>query len=289
MHECPCCRNCIVESHNKCQQLLKIEDVINNVISTIAFFEIEQTLKEVAENIEKIRVDRQNNLKTLPETRQQIEKEIKKSQTAINNHIDKVQADILKELYESEDKESKKIRHLLNSLEEKQQEISILQGSISDIKQHASDLQTFLSMKRIDTEVFDRNEYLNTVSNNKSFNQIVLSLNINTEIQNLNSDIPNFVKITVESKPSNIELTTNKQKQAQMKMTKVPSSSFENFTLKLQQTMRINKDKNTFGTCLLPNGRMVFSSSKYGYGTIIVLNANGTVDFEEDLPYHPLM
>ncbi|CAG2208709.1 unnamed protein product [Mytilus edulis] len=134
MHECLCCRNCIVESHNKCHEILKIEDVINNVKSSNALFEIEQTLKDVVENIEKIRDDRQNNLKTLLETRKQIVKEILKTRTAINTHIDKVQADLLKELNQSEEKESKIIRQMLNSLEEKHKEISILQGSISDIK-----------------------------------------------------------------------------------------------------------------------------------------------------------
>ncbi|XP_052065980.1 uncharacterized protein LOC127705676 [Mytilus californianus] len=279
MHECPCCRNCIVESHNKCQQFSKLEDVINNVKSSNAFYEIEQTLEEVAENIEKIRQDRQNNLKTLPETRKQIEKEIQKTKSAINDHIDKIQADIIKELYASEDKESKKIRQLLNSLEDKQQEISLLQRSISDIKQHASDLQTFVSMKRIEKEVSGKNEYLNSISSNENLKQIVLSFNINTAIQNLISGIPNFGKIMVESKLSDIELSTNKQKQAQMMVTELLSRSFENISLKLQQTINTIIHENTTGTYLLPDGRMVLSNNALFGDTVIMLNANGSLDF----------
>ncbi|XP_063399383.1 uncharacterized protein LOC134684016 [Mytilus trossulus] len=284
MHECPCCRNCIVESHNKCQQILKIEDVINNVKSSNAFFEIEQTLKEVGENIEKIREDRQNNLKTLPETRKQIEKEILETRTSINNHIDKIQADIIKELYASADQESKQIRQLLNSLDEKQQEIAILQGSLSDIKKHASDLQTFLSMKRIEKKVSGKNEYIMSISSNENLNQIVLSLNINTAIKKLISDIPNFGKIIVESKPSNIELTTRNQKQAQIMVTKVPSRSFENISLNFQQTINTKESKSNKGTYLLPDGRMVFSSSNNRNSTLTVLNANGSVNFNVQLP-----
>ncbi|XP_071121455.1 tripartite motif-containing protein 2-like [Mytilus edulis] len=284
MHECPCCRNCIVESHNKCHEILKIEDVINNVKSSNAFFEIEQTLKEVGENIEKIREDRQNNLKTLPETRKQIEKEILETRTSINNHIDKIQADIIKELYATADQESKQIHQLLNSLEEKQQGIAILQGSISDIKQHASDLQTFLSMKRIEKEVFDKNEFIRSISSSDHLKQIVLSLNINTAIKNLITDIPNFGKIIVESIPSNIELTTRKQKQAQLMVAKVPSRSFENISLNFQQTINTKESKPNRGTYLLPDGRMVFSSSSYRNSSVTVLNANGSVNFNVKLP-----
>ncbi|CAC5386085.1 unnamed protein product [Mytilus coruscus] len=284
MHACPCCSNCIVQSHNKCDEIVKLDDVIRNAKTSNAFYEIEQTLAEVTANIEKIRKDRQNNMETLSETRKQIEEEIQETRTAINNHIDKIQADIIKELYASEGKESQKIRQLLNSLEGKQREIAILQGYISDIKQHASDLQTFLSMKRIEKEVTGKNKYLKSICGNDNFKQMVLSFNIHTAIQNLISDISNFGKIMVESIPSDIELTTNKQKQAQMMMTNIPSRLFENINLKLPQIINTKEDKNTVGTYLLRDERMVFSRSLSGTGTVIVLNPNESLNFEVKLP-----
>ncbi|CAG2194606.1 unnamed protein product [Mytilus edulis] len=119
-HECPCCSSCIVQSHNRCDEIAKLDDVIKNPKASNAFYEIEQTLVEVVENIGKIRQDRQKNQLTLSESRKQIEKEITETRIAINNHIDKIQADIIKELCASEDKESRKIRQMLISLEEKQ-------------------------------------------------------------------------------------------------------------------------------------------------------------------------
>ncbi|CAG2194609.1 unnamed protein product [Mytilus edulis] len=210
-HECPCCSSCIVQSHNRCDEIVKLDDVIKNAKTSNTFYEIEQTLLEVVENIGKIRQDRQKNQLTLSETRKQIEKEIAETRIAINNHIDKIQADIIKELCASEDKESRKIGQLLISLEEKQQEILSLQDIISDIKQNASDLQTFLSMKRIEKEVSGTEEYIRSISANDNLKKIVLSFRINTAIKNLISDIQNFGWITVENKPSNIELTTRKQ------------------------------------------------------------------------------
>ncbi|XP_063418879.1 uncharacterized protein LOC134701675 [Mytilus trossulus] len=283
-HACPCCSSCIVQSHNKCDEIVKLDDVIHNAKTSNKFFEIERALAEVTENIEKIIKDRQNNIKTLSETRKQIEKEIQKTRKAINNHIDKIQANIIKELYASEDKESKSIRQLLNSLEEKQQEIEILQKNISDIKQHASDLQTFLSMKRIETEVVSKDEYIRSLSGSKNLKQIVLSFSINTAIKNLISDIPNLGNIIVKSQSFNIELTTTKQRQAQMMMTKVPARSFENINVKLQQTIYTKQDNYISGTYLLPDGRMIFSRKINTQDTITVLNANGSLSFEVALP-----
>ncbi|XP_071121456.1 RB1-inducible coiled-coil protein 1-like [Mytilus edulis] len=283
-HECPCCSNCVVQSHNKCVEIVKLDDIIHNAKTSNAFYEIEQTLVEVAENIEKIRQDRQKNLMNLSVTRKQIEKEIQETRTAINNHIDKIQADIIKEIYASENKESKNINQLLISLEEKQQEVATLQMNISDIKQHASDLQTFLSMKRIEKEVSGKDEYIRSLSGNENLKNIFLSFHINTAIKNGISDIQNFGEITVKSKPSGTELTTRKQKQAQIMVTKEPSKSFENINLQLQQTINTKQTKHIFGTCLLPDGRMVFSSNKFGNCSIIVLNANGSLSFEVELP-----
>lgn len=53
-----------------------------------AFYEIEQTLAEISEYIQKIRENRQDNMKTLSEERTTIEHEIKQTRIAINNHLD---------------------------------------------------------------------------------------------------------------------------------------------------------------------------------------------------------
>ncbi|CAG2194610.1 unnamed protein product [Mytilus edulis] len=56
--------------------------------------------------------------------------------------------------------------------------------------------------------------------------------------------------------------------------------------LTLQQIINTNKNGNIYGTCLLPDGKMVFSSSTniFKSGTITVLNANGSLSFEVKLP-----
>ncbi|CAC5416832.1 unnamed protein product [Mytilus coruscus] len=66
-HECPCCSKCIVESHKECGDFVDLVDVIHNVKTSNAMCETEETLVEVAENLQKIRQHQQNNVKTFQE------------------------------------------------------------------------------------------------------------------------------------------------------------------------------------------------------------------------------
>ncbi|XP_063448364.1 transcription intermediary factor 1-beta-like [Mytilus trossulus] len=66
-HDCPCCRRCVVETHDDCKELNAIDDVIRNVKSSSAFLEMEHMLAELSENLQRIKIDRQNNIKSLQE------------------------------------------------------------------------------------------------------------------------------------------------------------------------------------------------------------------------------
>ncbi|CAG2257439.1 unnamed protein product [Mytilus edulis] len=77
-HDCPCCRRCVVETHDNCKELNAIDDVIRNVKSSNAFLEMEHMFAELSENLQRIRKDRQNNIKSLKENRIKIKKRLYK-------------------------------------------------------------------------------------------------------------------------------------------------------------------------------------------------------------------
>ncbi|CAC5368068.1 unnamed protein product [Mytilus coruscus] len=80
-HACPCCKRCVVEEHNKCEDLKDIDDVIGGIKSSNAFQDIEKTLYMVKEHIQRIRKDREENLVCLKEQKKKIEIEIQKAKT----------------------------------------------------------------------------------------------------------------------------------------------------------------------------------------------------------------
>ncbi|CAG2186059.1 unnamed protein product [Mytilus edulis] len=193
-HECLCCGSCIVENHMECRDFDKLVDVIPNVKLSNAFYEIEQSFVELSTNIQIIRNDRENNLKRLSENKTQIEKEIKQTRMTVNNHLDKIQNDILKRLNETELKESTIISQLLNLLKENENEITESRTNIENINLHATDLQAFISMKKLEKNVASKDEFLQSLINSENFKNCELSYTANAAMQDLDNRIKNFEK-----------------------------------------------------------------------------------------------
>ncbi|CAG2208012.1 unnamed protein product [Mytilus edulis] len=152
-HDTPCCRRCVVETHNDCKEIDALDDIIQNVKSSNAFLEIEQIMAELSKNLQRIRINRKENIRNLEENRTQIEKEVHQTRILINTHLDKLQESLMKELYAAEETESKKINHLISSIQKEEKDIADCQTTLDKIKQHASDLQTFLALKHIQLDV----------------------------------------------------------------------------------------------------------------------------------------
>ncbi|XP_076115853.1 uncharacterized protein LOC143083476 [Mytilus galloprovincialis] len=280
-HECPCCSKCIVESHKDCRDIVELDDVIYNVKTSNAMCEIEETLVEVAENLQKIRQHKHDNLTTFNESRKEIEKEIKTTRIKINNHLDKLQEDLMKQLYAIDEKENSKISHLLSSLEKKEKEIAELQKNIVSIKQHATDLQVFLSLKQIEEDVYSKNKFLQLLEEEGNFKKTFISYKNNTSIQNIMSDIRRFGEVCIKATSCDIVLNRKKTKQAQMMVPTVESRSIENVTFTKQKTIN-TQGEATFGCCMLPDGRMAFVY--YSECSLVVFNMEGFEDFEVKTP-----
>ncbi|CAC5416844.1 unnamed protein product [Mytilus coruscus] len=280
-HECPCCSKCIVENHNECRDTVELDDIIHDAKTSNALCEIEETLVEVAENLQKIRQHQQDNLTTFKESRQEIENEIKTTRIKINNHLDKLQEDLMKQLYAVEEKENLKICQLLSSLETREKEITDCQRNIVIIKKHATDLQMFLSMKQIKEDVYSKNKFVQSLEEDKNFKQSSLSYKINTSMKNMMSHIISFGEVRIETKSCDIALIRKKAKQAQMMVPTVQSRSIENIKLAIQKTFN-TQGNFIFGCCMLSDGRMAFTY--YWDCKIIIFNTKGIKDFKVKMP-----
>lgn len=215
-HDCPCCKKCIVETHNECKEFVDIDDVVKNVKSSNAFVEIEHTLAEISENITRIQKDREENLKSIKETREDIESQIKMTKQKIVNYLDQLQEDILKKLSDTVEAESNQIRKLLTSVQQTEKDVTEYQNNMANIKQHASDLQAFLYLKQIEQDVDGKDKLIQTLVENKNLNCATLSWNVSSNVQSFQTCISTFGEIVVESKISSIFMGSRKNKQAQI-------------------------------------------------------------------------
>jgi len=258
-HECPCCGICIVENHNDCKEVAVLENITKNVKTSSMLNEVEHLIKEMIENIGKIRKNRDTNSSGVKEQKQIIENEIQELRTKINNRLDKLQEDMMTELDGAEQQVTDETRELLVSLDEKEKELTEYQTNIVNMKKYASDLQTVIAVKQIEKEVETQDMCLQLLVNSDSLNQTKLSCKIDTGLKNITTSIQKFAKVVVESKPCEMIFVRRKYKQAQMMIAELsPPMSVENIQLNLKK--KINTEgRDIRGCSLLPDGRMVLS------------------------------
>ena len=97
-----------------------MEEMIKNVKTSSMFNETEHLIKEMIENIGKIRQHSETNSSAVKEQKRIIENEIQELRTKINNHLDMLQENLITELDEAETQVTDETRELLVSLDEKQ-------------------------------------------------------------------------------------------------------------------------------------------------------------------------
>lgn len=275
-HDCPCCKKCIVESHNDCIELTDIDDITRHIKSSNAFAEIELTLTDVAENINRLRTNREHNLASLGRKSKEFEKEVQETRAKIDKYLDKLQDDILKDLKTREEEESNKIRRLLKELLDKEKQIIEHQADIANLKQYASELQTFLALQHIENDVLADEEYIQSMIKRDGVNQIDLSCKIDKSLHGIISSIQKFGDVTVRADSCNISIQKHKEKQAQMMVTVTPKT-IDSLTPTPLQSFDTNL-KSVNGCTLLPDCRMMFACSTSQI--LRMLKIDGSLEFE---------
>ena len=277
-HECPCCGICIMENHSECLDVAILENIIKDVKTSSIFIEIEQLISEMNEIIGKIRQNRKINSSAAREQKIIVENEIQELRGKINNHLDKLQADLMKELTEAEKQKTDETRKLLVFLDKKQEKLTEYQTNIVNIKKYASDLQTYLAVKQIEKEVETHDICLQALLKSDSLNHTNISYKIDSGLKTVTTSIHKFGEVVVESKPCELVFARKKDKQAQlMVVDPSPPVPVEHILLKLKQQIHI-KGSKIRGCSLLPDGRMVFSC--YRTNTINVISKEGVELFQ---------
>ncbi|CAG2249885.1 unnamed protein product [Mytilus edulis] len=154
-HNLPICIKCI-KDHQKCT-VIPLEEVTNNVKFTEQFQNLETRLEDLLQNIDQIKKDRKANVVSIEEMKKRHVAEIQHIRVEINKHLDNLGKQIIKDVEEKEGQCKENIQKALSPVKEKETMINQCQMNLQNIKQHASDFQTFLGMRELEVAV-DENE-----------------------------------------------------------------------------------------------------------------------------------
>ncbi|XP_071121824.1 uncharacterized protein [Mytilus edulis] len=280
-HETPCCGKCVNEGHKGCNKVVNLDDIVKNAKTSTSFQEIEETLVELLDNIKEIQNTYKENLTNLSESRNQIEKQIQDIRSKIDTHLNTIQKKLIDAVNKVEETEIKKVRLLVKTLEEKENHLTKYQNSIANIKQHASDLQTFMSIRQIEQDLSKNNEFIQSCVNGDAVNTRIITCSIDKSIETITRSVQRFGEIAVVVRPTKAALRDRKKTQAQMIIPQLPTKSIDNVTALLQQTIKTTS-KNVRGCCILPDGRLALTCSDRDM--LILIKADGCKDFEMQLP-----
>ena len=259
MHESLCCPLCISEHHNDCLGLLAIENIVKTAKSSAMLDSIEDTMKDISSNMERVIRDREGNLTKITDQRRKIHNEIQEERKKINEHLDKLEEQVIGNLDAEEAKIKSEIENLLEKLNKKAVTIEMLQSKLSALKLYASDLQTFLGGRTILGEVKEEEMCVTTLLEEKYLQQVNLCYRPEEKMAAINN-IEIFGSVCRETNPPAINIKRRKDKQAQI-MTITPpvrNVSIHDINLVLLRKKERLCDRIT-GCTITPNGKYIFA------------------------------
>ncbi|XP_071127596.1 putative leucine-rich repeat-containing protein DDB_G0290503 [Mytilus edulis] len=268
-HDQLLCRKCVIsETHRECKEISTFEDVVLNAKKSVAFTEIESSLQELKENMSLILEDRQKNLSTISVSKEKLRSQISAFRQQINHHLDEIQDHFIAALNKTVENSTQQINDFMASLEEKQREIDACIEDVEIIKNHATDLQTFLGTKELGNKLNEKEKDLQSWIDGGSLGHTSISFQLNNLLQNFSEETATFGKPIVDVQSCKIQLQRRKEGQAQlMKVDQEPKRLVEHITLELKAKFDTTAT-NVSGCCILPCGKLVVSNYSPSYLTL---------------------
>ena len=133
-HDIPCCPDCITTNHRDCVGLFSIREIIETSKTSTLIDNIEHSLTDIKNIIDKIMKNRQQNLWEIRQQRQMFQDQIRQMRAKINSHLDTLEQNIRKELDDTEDKIKSKIDKLLTQLSKNSKTVEGLQSDTIAVK-----------------------------------------------------------------------------------------------------------------------------------------------------------
>ncbi|VDI04289.1 Hypothetical predicted protein [Mytilus galloprovincialis] len=240
--------------------MLSLENVIQTAKTSVLLESLDQSLKDIKINIERVVKDRKENLVEIHEQKQKFHDEMKQVRNKINEHLNTLEKRILQELSAAETKVKSQIEDLLGKIAKNTEHINSMENNISAVKDYASDLQAFLGSKMFETEIQKYETFLQSLFDDGSLQKIDINCKIEDKISDVLATVTSLGSISIESSSPLVVLKTRKEIQTQTRsLPRVPPSSVNDITMTLQSKLKFN---------------LITGCSISSTGDIILINCN---------------
>ena len=257
-HTAPCCVKCVKETHRQCNVDL-LRDVVQGIKESAAFSELENSLLEIRDIYEYINEDNPDQMEEIESQASAYIKDIRKFRQELNAYLDHLEQQIENELLNKKQDIHGRITKMTLEINKKLTNSEKKLSNISQVKQHASNLQAFLMMKEIEKDVQDDMSYIGELRNNPSWKTFSLQLKMNPELKCFMQKVNLWGEVVVDTSERSINTCLTKNREAQYLLhSKTKSIDKDKITLEQKTAIGVTGENNSISGCeVLPDGKLV--------------------------------
>ena len=258
VHSYPCCIRCSLTSHKKCSGVAPIKDFTPNVKSSPAMLDLEQILKELDSFVRRLTDDKEKNIQDIQTQRKEICEEIHKIRKSLNDRLDQLQETLIGSINTTVDDVTLILDDVKNSLTEIENKTSDITLEFNKVKEHASDLQTFLCLPHLISKANDEEKNVEKLGSEGKFNRkgIIFTARIDEIIK-----MKSIGDVGVDDIKSDIVYVKEKVKQAQI-VGPLTSRTTNDIILNCRKEIKVTtgyQSNKLTGCSILDNGEILFS------------------------------
>ena len=239
--------------------------------------DLEQTLRELGSFAKRLADDKEENIQEIITRKKHICEEIYKIRKSLNEHLDQLQETLIRSINKTVDDVTLQLINVKKSLMEIENKTSDITLEFNKIKEHASDLQTFLSLPHFISKANDEGKHVEKLDSEGKFNRkiIIFTARIDDIIK-----MKSIGDVGVDEIKSTVAYVKEKEKQAQI-VGPLTRRTNDGINLKLLKQIDVqvgNRSEIITGCTMLDNGKVVFSkfneSNETAYVTLNDSNGN---------------
>ncbi|CAC5421855.1 unnamed protein product [Mytilus coruscus] len=257
-HACPCCVQCITDTHQKCQEMKPLLDVLKQVKSSASVQLLEKDLKNVKDNLDKTITYLKTRISTNNIQKAKAVEEIRHIRESIDDFLTKLEQNLLDDLESKHSKLKSKMVNLVKKMEQRASKINQMQSHFTKMTQYASELQMYVGMREIEKATSQATKYIDDLERDDHLNEKNLELSISSGLQSILQDVKSFGDININTTPSTLCVKAGRKYQAQHLVKLIPG--IEQIKPSLFRTLTFPNDMRSLDirACVaLPGGKVI--------------------------------
>lgn len=279
VHDDLCCVQCMQMTHKVCNDIKPLNEIVKNIKTSALVESLEITIKEIANGIKLLITKSRESIESLTFCMEKCRTEVQELRQAIEEHLKNIEEQILDELSSHFTDGLKQKTTLTKNLEESETRITTMATDITNIRNHASERQTFLGLKEIEKLAQNEKSFAESVIEHQTIRQTQYTFTISPAIFYIKNDLSLLGKLSIVENTMNIPFETFKGINAQIIMP-CGSSIYQyrvNNRWQIKMPVGIHSIRLT-GCTVLPTAEIVVADK--GNDRLIIFEADGTLKKE---------